>query len=121
MLYFITTGALGSPDLPLSSSIRSIALHNTIILITTLKSIKFQPYPKSTDTGTLDAAIFDAVNDETIKLWKSGTVLKKDECKNPICIVANYLFDTLYHDIFQVEGDELKEGLISVGKYVINI
>ena len=30
-------------------------------------------------------------------------------------MVANYLFDTLYHDIFQVEEGELKEGLVSTG------
>jgi hypothetical protein len=35
--------------------------------------------------------------------------------KNPICVVANYLFDTLCHDIFQIEYGVLKEGLISVG------
>ena len=29
--------------------------------------------------------------------------------------MANYLFDTLYHDIFQVDEEGLKEGLISVG------
>eukprot|EP01038_Epipyxis_sp_PR26KG_P006670 gene6670-9152_t len=67
------------------------------------------------DAGQLDAGIFDAVNDRTITLWRAGTVLGPGTCKNPICIVANYLFDTLYHDIFQVENGELKEGLISVG------
>jgi hypothetical protein len=56
------------------------------------------------DLGILDAAIFDAVNDDSIKLWRSNVVLKKGAAKNPICIVANYLFDTLYHDIFQVDG-----------------
>src|SRR5690606_17988842 len=67
------------------------------------------------ESGQLDAGIFDAVNDDSIKLWKSGTVLQPGSVRNPVCIVANYLFDTLYHDIFQVEGGELKEGLISVG------
>jgi len=67
------------------------------------------------DRGLLDAAIFDAVNDTEITLWRSGKVLKEGACKNPTCIVANYLFDTLYHDIFQVQNKELKEGLISVG------
>ena len=42
-------------------------------------------------------------------------VLKAGSCANPVAVVANYLFDTLYHDIFQVENGELKEGLISVG------
>lgn len=35
--------------------------------------------------------------------------------KNPICVVANYLFDTLYHDVFQVSREKLYEGFISVG------
>ena len=63
----------------------------------------------------MDAGIFDAVNDHNITLWRSGRVLGPGSTKNPICIVANYLFDTLYHDIFQVDGGQLKEGLISVG------
>lgn len=67
------------------------------------------------DSGNLDAGIFDAVNDTSITLWKAGTVLGPRTCKNPICVVANYLFDTLYHDIFQIENSKLKEGLISVG------
>ena len=67
------------------------------------------------DAGRLDAGIFDAVNDTEIKLARAGITLGPGSCKNPTCIVANYLFDTLYHDIFQVDGGELKEGLISVG------
>ena len=54
------------------------------------------------DSGQLDMAIFDAVNDSTIKLTRSGIELGPGKCVNPICVVANYLFDTLCHDIFQV-------------------
>jgi tetratricopeptide (TPR) repeat protein len=67
------------------------------------------------DKGILDAGIFDAVNDHEIKLWKAGTSLTTGSSKNPVVIVANYLFDTLYHDIFQIDHGELREGLISVG------
>lgn len=67
------------------------------------------------ENGQLDAGIFDAVNDRTIKLWKANKVLGPNSCKNPIVIVANYLFDTLYHDIFQVDHGILKEGLVSTG------
>lgn len=67
------------------------------------------------ENGQLDAGIFDAVNDRSIKLWKADKVLGPDSCKNPIVIVANYLFDTLYHDIFQVDHGQLLEGLVSVG------
>ena len=56
------------------------------------------------DSGQLDMAIFDAVNDTTIMLSRSGVLLGPGTCVNPICIVANYLFDTLCHDIFQVSG-----------------
>lgn len=71
-----------------------------------------KPYVES---GQLDMAIFDAVNDIEITLSRSGVTLKPGNVVNPICIVANYLFDTLCHDIFQVDGGQLKEGLISVG------
>ena len=54
------------------------------------------------------------MEDSTITL-RSGKVLGPGSCKNPICVVANYLFDTLYHDIFQVDNGELKEGLVSTG------
>jgi hypothetical protein len=67
------------------------------------------------ESGQLDFALFDAVNDEEITLRISGTTLKPNSIKNPFCLVANYLFDTLYHDAFQVEEGVLKEGLISVG------
>ncbi|CAB1118630.1 unnamed protein product [Ectocarpus sp. CCAP 1310/34] len=67
------------------------------------------------DSGQLDMAIFDAVNDTTIKLSRSGVLLGPGTCVNPICVVANYLFDTLCHDIFQVDQGKAKEGLISVG------
>lgn len=66
------------------------------------------------ESGNLDAGIFDAVSDTEIRL-RSGAVLKPQSLVNPLCIVANYLFDTLYHDIFQVDGGVLKEGLVSVG------
>eukprot|EP00611_Tribonema_gayanum_P006156 TRINITY_DN15453_c0_g1_i2.p1 TRINITY_DN15453_c0_g1~~TRINITY_DN15453_c0_g1_i2.p1 ORF type:complete len:728 (-),score=271.29 TRINITY_DN15453_c0_g1_i2:407-2533(-) len=66
-------------------------------------------------SGQLDMAIFDAVNDTSITLSCSGVTLSPGSCVNPVCIVANYLFDTLCHDIFQVDGRQLKEGLISVG------
>jgi SAM-dependent MidA family methyltransferase len=68
------------------------------------------------ERGILDAAIFDAVNDSSIRLVKSGRVLSPASTVNPLCIVANYLFDTLCHDIFQVKPPGiLTEGLVSVG------
>ncbi|CAM9533973.1 unnamed protein product, partial [Chrysoparadoxa australica] len=66
--------------------------------------------------GHLDMCIFDASKDTSMTLAKSKTVLRPQSCVNPICVVANYLFDTLSHDMFQVSPEgELLEGLISVG------
>lgn len=65
--------------------------------------------------GSLDLAIFDAVHDSVIRLSHAGTVLAPGSVKNPMCLIANYLFDTLCHDVFQIDGGVLKEGLISVG------
>ncbi|RLN45292.1 hypothetical protein BBJ28_00010005 [Nothophytophthora sp. Chile5] len=65
--------------------------------------------------GIVDFAIFDATTDTDLRLYSSGQVLRASELENPLCLIANYLFDTLYHDLFQVEGGQLKEGLVSVG------
>lgn len=65
--------------------------------------------------GIVDFAIFDATKDTELHLFSSQVTLRPHELKNPLCIIANYLFDTLYHDLFQVEDGMLKEGLISVG------
>lgn len=64
------------------------------------------------ESGQLDMAIFDAVNDTTIKLSRSGVLLGPGTCVNPICIVANYLFDTLCHDIFQVSDLPLRTPIL---------
>jgi len=71
------------------------------------------PYVAS---GQLDFAIFDAVNGTSLSLHNSKkTIDLTNKTANPICVVANYLFNTLCHDIFQVDRGELMEGLISVG------
>ncbi|RYG60183.1 hypothetical protein EON64_19505, partial [archaeon] len=72
----------------------------------------FQPFFQA---GVLDTAVYNAVTDSTITLTKSGTVLRPQSLRNPLVIVANYLFDTLCHDIFQVEGGVLKEGKVQTG------
>lgn len=65
--------------------------------------------------GLVDFAIFDATRDAELRLSNSGEVLLPHTLKNPLAIVANYLFDTLHHDLFQVDRGVLKEGLVSVG------
>ncbi|CAH0476847.1 unnamed protein product [Peronospora belbahrii] len=65
--------------------------------------------------GIIDFAIFDATRDTDLRLHLSGDIIRPGELCNPVCLIANYLFDTLNHDLFQVDGGILKEGLVSVG------
>ncbi len=70
------------------------------------------------DSGRLEFAKFEAENDTELILQPSGTILKKEgnNARNyPICIIANYLIDTLSNDFFQIQNGLLKEGLISIG------
>jgi len=67
------------------------------------------------ETGKLDFAKFEAVHDTSLTLRISGKTLHRGELKNPLCIISNYLIDTLCNDLYQVENDVLKEGLVSVG------
>jgi hypothetical protein len=40
----------------------------------------------------------------SFRLHHSNVVIGRNTLKNPICVVANYLFDTLCHDIFQASA-----------------
>ncbi|OQR87564.1 hypothetical protein ACHHYP_08517 [Achlya hypogyna] len=65
--------------------------------------------------GLVDFAIFDATTDTSLNLLHANTTISPQSLANPVCIVANYLFDTLHHELFRVENGLLKQGLISVG------
>lgn len=67
------------------------------------------------ESNRLDFAKFEAVNDKCLQLRRSGKVITKGQVKNPICIIANYVIDTLSHDIFRVHDGVLQEGLVSMG------
>ncbi|KDO25408.1 hypothetical protein SPRG_09350 [Saprolegnia parasitica CBS 223.65] len=70
------------------------------------------PYVAS---GLLDFAIFDATADTSLHLIAAKTTIAAATLANPMCVIANYLFDTLHHELFRVENGILKQGLISVG------
>jgi Uncharacterized ACR, COG1565. len=67
------------------------------------------------ESNRLDFAKFEAVNDQCLQLRRSGKIITKGQVKNPICIIANYVIDTLSHDIFRVHDGVLQEGLVSIG------
>ncbi|ETW04554.1 hypothetical protein H310_03780 [Aphanomyces invadans] len=70
--------------------------------------------------GTLDFAIFDATHDSSLYLIHAKHSIVSESLQNPMCVIANYLFDTLHHELFRVEHSVLKQGLISVGSTRLN-
>ncbi len=56
-----------------------------------------------TEAGLLDYSVFDSENTEILKLELSG--LEVTLSKHPIILVANYVFDSLKQDAFQVAGE----------------
>jgi len=72
---------------------------------------RLKPY---LDQGLLDFAMLDLENDTTITLTEKGETLQAGSLKNPLVVVANYIFDTLKSDIFTVEKSELFESLTSL-------
>jgi len=65
-------------------------------------------------SGILDCAIFDATSDTTIKLWQSNINLGPGSIKTQPIFIANYFFDSLPSDAFQIKSGILHETLISV-------
>jgi tetratricopeptide (TPR) repeat protein len=66
------------------------------------------------DSGVLDCATFDISKDEELLLRHSGEVLSAGNLKNPLILFANYTFDSLPQDTFDVVKGELSEGLITL-------
>jgi tetratricopeptide (TPR) repeat protein len=65
--------------------------------------------------GVLDFARYDAGRDDEIALSHSGDVLAPGSLRNPLTVIANYLFDGLPQDCFFFgEDGALEVGLVSL-------
>ncbi|CAM9373962.1 unnamed protein product, partial [Phaeothamnion confervicola] len=69
---------------------------------------RFQPL---FEAGVLDVGSFDAEAGGVVRLALSGVELRPGRLRHPVVAVANYVFDTLRHDAFQVRGGALEEVL----------
>lgn len=59
--------------------------------------------------GRLDLARFDAEHDAAIGLECTGATLAPGTVRNPVVVIANYVFDSLPVDAFSVIDGELRE------------
>jgi putative S-adenosyl-L-methionine-dependent methyltransferase len=62
--------------------------------------------------GRLDLARFDAACDAAIDLEHSGAVLAPGTVRNPVVVIANYVFDSLPLDVFSIVDGRLHEWLV---------
>lgn len=78
----------------------------------------FKPFVES---GDLDFAVFDLEQTDQIELMHQKTILQAGSVKNPMLVVANYIFDTVVHDIFRVENGQLHESLLTLKAKADNV
>ena len=65
-------------------------------------------------SGLLDFAVFDCLSGRELRLRRSGATLAPGTVRNPLVVVANYLFDSLPADAFRVARGALLEGRLTV-------
>src|SRR5262249_12891934 len=70
-----------------------------------------QPWIKE---GILDFARYDASADGEIRLDRSGEVLGPQSLRNPLAVIANYVFDGIPQDAFAVRDGVLYELLATL-------
>jgi tetratricopeptide (TPR) repeat protein len=61
-------------------------------------------------SGRIDFALRDAGASGPLELLASGARIEPGTLRNPLVVLGNYLFDSLEHDFFRVEGGTLQEG-----------
>lgn len=66
------------------------------------------------EQGWLDFARFDAGNDRELRLRHAGETLAPGGVRNPLVVLANYVFDSLPQDAFAIRYGQLCESLVSL-------
>lgn len=67
---------------------------------------RFAPFVKS---GLVEFAVFDAEAHDPIRLAGSGDVIEPARGANPLVAIANYFFDGIPADVFEVQGGVVRE------------
>ena len=66
------------------------------------------------DEKILDFACFDVGQDRSLRLLQSGAVLERGNSSEPVVAIANYVFDSVPQDVFQIEAGRMHERLQTV-------
>jgi tetratricopeptide (TPR) repeat protein len=66
------------------------------------------------EAGVLDFARFDAERERGLSLVLSGETLAPGAVRNPVAVLANYFFDGIAHDAFQIRDGQLFESRVTL-------
>ncbi len=67
------------------------------------------------ESGVVDTARFNVEEDSSIALEHSGETISAGTIRNPVIVMANYIFGSVPHDLFWVGGDGvLQESLSTI-------
>lgn len=66
------------------------------------------------DEGSLDFACFDAERPGPLRLLESGQTLMQGALRNPLLVVANYFFDGIPQDVFQITEGQAQPGRVTL-------
>lgn len=61
------------------------------------------------EQGTLDSAYFDVENDQELTLDRAEVKWSKENNKEPLLVIANYIFDTIRQDYWEIGDDEARQ------------
>ncbi len=75
------------------------------------QSPQLAPYAQA---GQLDFALFKPESQSKFKLKRAGRVVKPGSLANPLIAFANYFFDSIRQDYFQIQNGVFQEALISL-------
>jgi tetratricopeptide (TPR) repeat protein len=64
--------------------------------------------------GLLDYAVFDVEQGKELRLINSRQTLNKHTLRNPIIVIANYIFDSIPFDMFVVKDHEMSACLVDL-------
>jgi len=66
------------------------------------------------EQGILDFAYFDVTQPQELMLRHAKTVLSSATIKNPLVLLANYIFDSIPQDCFMLKDGQLHESLVTL-------